>query len=211
MGRSGRSSATNAPCEFAGRPGFNPAGDRVVLLCLDEFGGYYGTYVLDLRGQLVANVPLTGEPNGSPTWTSGNSVAWTQISPTAGDPTTLWEAEVDGTQPTQLTDGSEGWDTHADWSEEAGLLLYSRHEDAAPFGDLLTMDADGNPGPSAEGVLWGHPAWGPDGESAVFVIRNEDGTEQLATASIDGDGFTEPELLATDMPGDTGIPAWGTR
>lgn len=201
----------NAPCDFGGRPGFNPAGDRVVLLCLDEFGGYAGAYVVDLRGQYVAGLPLTGEPNGSFTWTSGNTLAWAQLGLTESDPTTLWEAEVGGTEAIQLTDGSDGWDTHADWSEEAGLLLYSRHEDAAPFGDLLTRDGNGNPGPSAEGVLWGHPAWSPDGTSVVFVIRNEDGSEQLATASIDGDGFTDPTPLAEDMPGDTGIPAWGTR
>ncbi len=91
----------NAPCEFAGRPGFNPAGNRVVVLCLDEFGGYAGTYVVDLRGQYVSGLPLTGEPNGSPTWTSGNTLAWAQLGLTESDPTTLWEAEVGGTQATR--------------------------------------------------------------------------------------------------------------
>jgi Tol biopolymer transport system component len=202
--------ATPGGCDYSGRPGYNPAGDRLSVLCVDEFGTYVAAYVVDLDGAHIANIPTTGEPQGTPTWTSGNTVVFVQLGPTEDDPTTLWEATIGDLEPVGLTAGTEGWDSHPDWSEEAGLLLFSRHEGSAPFGDLLTLDANGNPGPRAEGVQWGHPAWSPDGTRVVFMIREEDRTERLYTASIDGDGFSEPTPLP-EMPGDVGVPAWGTR
>ena len=56
----------------------------------------------------------------------------------------------------------------------------------------------------------GTPRGRHDGTSVVFMIREEDRSERLAYASIDGDGFSEPTLLP-DVPGDPGVPAWGTR
>ena len=197
-------------CEFAARPGFNPAGNRVVVICLDEFGGYTATYILNLRGEYVANLPVSGEPMGTPTWTSGNTLVYALAGYPEGEPSTLWEAEVDAIEAQQLTDGSEGWDTHPDWSDEAdaGLLLFSRHPGKEIFGDLLTRDAEGEPGPSTSGELWAHPAWSPDGSRVVFTVRDDDGTERLAVAPIDD---LSDVSFVPDLPGDPGIPAWGSR
>ncbi len=202
--------ATTGGCQYSGRPGFNPAGNRLAVVCVDEFGGYVAAYVVDLDGAFVANIPTSGEAQGTATWTSGNTVVFIQAGATEDDPTVLWQATIGEPEPEALTSGTEGWDSHPDWSEEAGLLLYSRHEGSRPFGDLLTMDAKGTPGPSAEGVLWGHPAWSPDGTQVVVMVREEDGGERFAVASIEGDGFAEPTLLP-ELPGDPGVPAWGSR
>jgi len=201
--------ATPGGCTYSTRPAFNPAGNRLAVVCIDEFGGYVAPYVVNLRGAYTATFPVDGEPQGSPTWTSPTTVVFVQLGATEEDPTTLWESDIDGTESRQLTDGSEGWDSHPDWSEEAGLLLYSRHEGPEPFGDLLTMDADREPGPGTDGTLWGHPAWSPDGTRVVFTM-DEDGTERLFVASFDGDGFSEPTPLP-ELPGEPGVPAWGFR
>ncbi len=202
--------ATPGGCEYSQRPGFNPAGDRLAVVCIDEFGNYVAAYVVDLKGAYVANIPVAGVPQGTPTWTSGNTVVFTQVGPTERDPTTLWEATIGEIEAKGVTDGVSGWDSHPDWSQEADLLLYSRHPTREVFGELLTMDHDGDPGPGTEGVEWGHPAWSPDGTQVVFTMRDEDGTEHLAVATIDSDGFSEPTPLP-DVPGDPGVPAWGTR
>jgi hypothetical protein len=199
--------ATPGGCDYSARPGFNPAGTRVAVVCTDEFGGYSAMYVVTLRGAYKANVPATAEPLGSATWTSDTTLAWAQAGATPDAPTTLWEAEAGATEARQLTDGSEGWDTHPDWSDEAGLLLFSRHAGSEPFGELLTMDAEGNPGPGTDGVLWGHPAWSPDGTRVVFMVK-DGGTERLAVAPIDD--LTDVTYLP-DLPGDPGVPAWGSR
>ena len=198
-------------CDFAARPAFNPDGKRLAVLCLDEFGGYAGTSIVNLRGVYEASLPVSGEPNGSPTWTSGSTLVYVRAGFPEDQPSTLWETEVNGlSAPVPLTDGTEGWDTHPDWSEEADLLLYSRHATREFFGELLTSDHDGDPGPASERTLWAHPAWSPDGTQVVFTVRDEDGAEQLAVAFIENDGFSDPRLFP-DLPGEVGVPAWGTR
>ncbi len=197
-----------ASCEYGSRVGFNPSGNRVAILCLDEFGGYVATYILDLRGRYVAGLPIIAEPLGNPVWTSGNTLVWAQAGAAEGEPSTLWEARVDGIEANQLTNGSEGFDTHPDWSQEADLLLFSRHPTRAFFGELLTIDHDGDPGPGTSGVEWAHPAWSPDGTRVVFTVRDEDDTETLAVAPIED--LSDVTLLP-DLPGEPGVPAWGTR
>lgn len=197
-----------SPCESGGRPGFSPSGDRVVLVCNDADNSYTATYVLDLQGQEVGTVPVPGEPQGTPTWVSDSTLVFSVSGETDEDPATLWQADVDADEATQLTNGTEGSDTHPDWSDEAGLLLFSRHGVEDVNGDLLTRDADGNDGPRTDGAQWSSPAWSPDGTRVLFDLHLDDGTDQLATAPLDDLTDVTP---VPDVPGDPGIPAWGTR
>ena len=201
----------NAPapaCEYAGRPAFSPAGNQLALVCLDEFDNYASTYVVDLRGVVKNGLAISGEPLGTPTWLSVNTLVYALEDAIEGDPSTLWEIGVGGTPPRQLTDGSEGWASHPDWSEEAGLLLYSQHETEDFFGDVLTIDDEGEPGPSTSGALWAHPAWSPDGTRIAFTVIDDDGIEQLAVAPLDD--LTDVSYIS-DLPGEPGAPAWGSR
>jgi WD40-like Beta Propeller Repeat len=195
-------------CEYAARPAFNPAGDRLALECLDEFDNYTSTYVVDLRGGVKDYLAISGEPLGTPTWVSVKTLVYALTGYPEDQPSTLWKIEVGGTPPRQMTDGGEGWDSNPDWSEEAGLLLYGRHEGADLYGDVLTRDADGEPGPSTSGELWAHPSWSPDGTQIAFTVRDDDGNEQLAVAPLDD--LTDVSYVA-DLPGEPGSPAWGSK
>ncbi|HWM75332.1 MAG TPA: hypothetical protein VNQ53_16410 [Nocardioides sp.] len=200
----------NAPapaCEYAARPGFSPAGNRLVVICLDEFDNYASTYVVDLRGEVKDELAISGEPLGTPTWTSVNNLVYALAGYPEDQPSTLWGIEVGGNSPRQLTDGSAGWDSHPDWSDEAGLLLYSQHETEDFFGNVLTMDANGEPGPSTSGALWAHPTWSPDGTRIAFTVL-DDGEERLAVAPLDD--LTDVTYVP-DLPGEPGAPAWGSR
>lgn len=201
---------TDGGCEYSTRPAFNPAGDRLAVVCLDELGGYVAMYVVNLRGGFEANVTVDGVPIGSPTWTSPTTLVWAQEGETESAPTTLWRGEVGGDAPEQVTDGTAGFDSHPDWSAESGLLLFSRHPGPQPFGDLLTTNIDDEPGPAAEGVRWGHPAWSPDGTRVVFTIEEGD-TEVLNVATLEAGGFSDPVPVPGELTGDPGVPAWGTR
>ena len=70
-----------------------------------------------------------------------------------------------------------------DWSPEAGPLLFSRHAGSQPYGDLL---------------------------SRVVVSIREGGRDRLHVTALEGDGYTEPVALP-ELPGEPGVPAWGSR
>ena len=200
--------APTPACEYAARPAFSPAGDRLALPCLDEFDNYTNTFVTDLHGEVKDGLAISGEPLGTPTWMSVKILVYALTGYPEDQPSTLWRVEVGGTPSRQMTDGSDGWDSNPDWSEEAGLLLYCRSKTGDLFGDILTRDADGEPGPSTSGKRWAHPAWSPDGTQIAFTVRAGDGKEQLAVAPLDD--LTDVSYVP-DLPGEPGAPAWGSK
>jgi Tol biopolymer transport system component len=199
----------DSPCRYSSRPGWSIAGDRLALVCQDRGGDARGLYVVDLDGAALQEVETDGDAGGSPTWTSESSLVYIRSGDTDEDPTTLWEADLETGESTPLTDGTAGFDSHPDWSEEAGLLLFSRHPTSDFYGALLVREPDGDIRTLTEdGESVAHPAWSPDGSEVVVTVREAD-REVIMVSPLDRSSGAPTEV--PDVPGDPGPPAWGSR
>jgi Tol biopolymer transport system component len=198
-----------SPCTYSIRPAWNPSGDQLALLCVDG-GVATGMYIVDLDGQLVADLATPGTPEGAPTWTSDDQLVYTQAGADANSPTTLWSINADGSSPTELTDGSTGSDSHPDWSEEAGLLLFSRTEEGSNYGNLGVLDAQLNPvdGGVSQGLSVAHPVWSPDGTEVAFTMLDDTRAPRLWVGPVDASG--EPTMVP-GIEGAPGPPVWASR
>jgi Tol biopolymer transport system component len=198
-----------SPCTFSTRPAWNPSGDQLALVCLED-GVATGMYIVDLDGNQIARVPTPGTPDGAPTWTSDDQLVYTQLGADANSPSTLWSINADGSSATPLTDGSTGWDHHPDWSEEAGLLLFSRTDGDVEYGNLGALDADLNPvaGGVSQDLEVAHPVWSPDGTEVAFTMLDDTRSPRLWVGPVDSSG--EPTMVP-GVEGAPGPPVWASR
>ena len=192
-------------CDYARRPAYSPDGQRLALNCIDAEGQSTGMYIVDAEGALEQNIEMDGVVRGTPTW-----VSQTQLVASVADDddsvSSLWLYDIQTADAEQLTFGTEGWDTHPDWSADREELLFVRSSSPEPEGDLWTMTLDGEPELVDVGQQVEDPVWSPDGSSVAF--RSDQESDPLATLPID-----DPSDV-TVVPGTenvSGPPVWGDR
>ena len=205
----------DGPCEHAFRPGFNPDGSRIALICTGPDESPEGIFVVDSAGETepVLVVPRS-DVRGSPTWVSDDRFVFGTWDPEDEDfgPKALWAVDATGTEEPQPLPTPEALQvTHADWSEGRGLLFLTSAPGSEEVGDLYLMD----PGLTRYALLadglFSHPAFSPDG-SRIVVTTYPDGLgtpERLAVLPTADPARVR--IVGNAPPGEVGIPAWGTR
>ncbi len=197
----------DSPCVYSSPPVWAAAGDRLAVSCVDEAGDPVGTFVVGLDGQQIQQLALDGVPCGL-SWVSESVIVYCRADTDDG-PTTLWVHDLGGGTSEPVTDGSAGYDSHPDWSEDNGVVLFQRSTDGDPDarGTLWTYSQYEGEAELVVGRAVSHPAWSVDGSQVAFVVETDDG-ERLATAS----GSEPGDLTIHDsVPGEPGAPAWGSR
>lgn len=198
--------AEGHPCSYSGRPAWDLSGERMAVMCTDSAGGFVALHLLDPEGADIATVPLEAIPRGAPTWISPSMLVYTRDG-TAGVPSSLWAVDVDTGEETALTADAGAWDSHPDWSEAAGLLLFSRSPVDQFYGELWTLDRAREPARIDVGRPVAHPVWGPGGGSVAVTVRNEDDSESLAIVRTNDPGALE----VLELDGEPGVPVWDSR
>jgi Tol biopolymer transport system component len=85
----------------------------------------------------------------------------------------IWTMQPDGSQPTQLTTGSDANDIHPSWSPDGSKIIFASDRglaDGKPNYDIWIMNADGsNPRQlTTNGSRDDHPIISPDGKTIFF-------------------------------------------
>jgi Tol biopolymer transport system component len=85
----------------------------------------------------------------------------------------IWTMQPDGTQPTQLTTGSDANDIHPSWSPDGSKIIFASDRGISggiPNYDIWIMNADGsNPQQlTTNGSRDDHPIISPDGKTIYF-------------------------------------------
>ena len=195
-----------SPCIYATRPAWSPAGDRLAITCADENGDNAGSFVVGLDGQEQATLALDGSVDGGLTWLSESVLVYARSADSPGGPTSLWRYDLGDDTSVPLTSGP-GFDTHPDWSEENGVVLFQRSTEDGPDvrGDLWTVSPTEGETKLEIGRPVAHGALSADGSLLLFLVDTDDG-EQLASAP-----YADPSDVTVydQMPGEPGAPAGG--
>lgn len=207
--------AKGSPCYYSNRPAFSPDGEKFALVCTDADRNPQGLYIGALDGTTTL---VSADPSwwGAPTWLDDGRLVVTRTGATTDD-RTLWlvdpaDGKQAGANAKQLTDGGGGSDDYADWSTQAGRILFLRYDPATDpvtqVGEIWTVDPDGGQPERLSSRLVSHPAWSPDGTRIVCLVPDGAGGEQLEWLS-----FADPRKLhpVNAAQGNPTAPAWGTR
>ena len=118
----------------------------------------------------------------------------------------LYVVDVSGANLTQLTNNA-ALDERPAWSPDGDRIAFtSDRDDAAGWGEIFVMDADGSDPTnltSSVGVLEIGSAWSPDGNKIAFQSFR-DGYGEIYV--MDADGANQTNL--TNDPAGAGSPAW---
>ncbi|WP_183094423.1 TolB family protein [Nocardioides stalactiti] len=200
------------PCAHALRPGWSLDGSRVAAICQDDEGDPLGIYVTSADGsgdpRLVVEDTLV---RGAPTWVSRREFVYGRYSDD-GEVLGLRLIDADaGGQAVEVPTPPGYQISYADWSPEAGQLLFLVTEPGAEeeIGSIWTMNANGTGQKLlAEGEFL-HPVWSVDGRSIGVTWYDDSGSEVLAYLDVDDPSTV---VVVPDPPaGEAGIPVWATR
>jgi TolB protein len=176
-------------------------------------GDAWEVFVLDLasgdQAQVQGPAGRKMEPELSP---DGSRVVFALE--TSGNESTLYVANVDGSDARPLT-GSSFDEQDASWSPDGNSIAFVSDRDAPRQNhEVYRIAADGSSGPqrlTTQPGFDGEPSWSPDGGRIAFQsVRDADNLNNFsiwimdATAGDQGAGL----LKLTDQPGREHDPAW---
>ena len=203
----------SAECTHTVRPGWSLDGSRVAVICTGDDDVPEGIFVGPADGSAAPTMVYEGSMlRGSPTWTSDSEFVFGSYGATADAPLELYLLDADlGGDPVQVPIPDDGQISHADWSEEAGKLLFlvSPLGGKEERGDIWTMNANGTGQKLLAAGGYSHPVWDVDGTEIGMTLIDDTDTEVLGY--LDVADPTTPHVVEDPPPGEVGIPVWGSR
>lgn len=199
-------------CAHTVRPGWSLDGSRVAVICTGDDDVPEGIFVAGADGSDPTMVYEGSNLRGSPTWTSNSEFVFGSYGDATGDPLELNVIDADlGGDPVPVPIPNDGQISHADWSQEAGKLLFlvSPLGSKEERGDIWTMNAGGTGQKVLAHGEYSHPVWSVDGTEIGLTLIDDADAEALGYIDVDDPG--DPHIVPNPPPGDVGIPVWATR
>jgi hypothetical protein len=204
-----------APCRTTTRPSYSPNGSLLAVICTGAPGHASGLYIVNASTGRDAHLVYSASKatprldlHSSPTWIGSDAIAFQAR--TGAGPDEIWTVHVNGSGTAVLqTRSIAGWNSHADWSSDGGLLVLNQRtvtksgHRVAQTVVLIRKNGASTfvPVPNTTGAK--APCWSPSGDEIEFLIKN-----RIFTMQIDG---SSRRTVAIRGPGHPKELAWGTR
>ena len=193
-------------------PAFSPDGDRIAF---NSTSGDCGDGIFCERDIHVMNQDGTGETNltqtpdiieSDPAWSPNGSRIAFVVGTEQQENASIWVMNADGSDRTQLTDGTPATSSVAPaWSPNGDEIAFQR------LGRIWVMNADGSGQTQiTDGPFDFAPNWSPDGTKIVFDGKHElsDGSGGQEIMVVNADGSGRRALTTGGMANGVGHPSW---
>ncbi len=169
-------------------------GQNGKIVYTDVVGMGIGSIVTIEPDGSAATTIRPGDQNFSASWSpDGTRLAFAVHD---GMEAVIWVMDADGSNPTQVTDGT-AWDRNPAWSPDGTKIVFSSNRDGAGM-DLWVVGVDGTGlaqltnRPSGESDI--EPDWSSDGSKIVFA--SDRGSTGLDVWIMDADGSNQVPLTS---------------
>jgi len=155
-------------------PQISPNGQALMWTAFTEGTTIPQIWSLSLTANgLPTGLPMQLREGQEPRWSpDGKTILCTIMDRNIGK-WKIWTMQPDGSQPTQLTTGSDANDIHPSWSPDGSRIIFASDRGVSggkPNYDIWIMNADGsNPKQlTTNGSRDDHPIISPDGKTIFF-------------------------------------------
>ncbi len=204
----------SADCPTTTRPAWNPAGDRLAVVCTAPDGRSTGLWLADLGGSSASlNDRLVRSDRlvGAPSWGWDGQIYYAQTTDPANPDarTELWHVAADGKgREARVAYDSEYSYSHPDWSKYGLLFLQSSPGSEEGRVAVLTPDGDTETPEGSDALR--SPTWGADVPMAAALGPSQEDPGRVALWTFDASSQSKT-MHEVPVDGEVGVPAWGTR